>query len=87
MLHEADIVPGFGDDPLTWVDLLNFVMLIYAVYFQFYGLARRSVAATRAARASARCGHRSRATRLRRAVAQGSSPSATLVSKGPPELS
>ena len=46
VLHEADIVPGFGGDPLTWVDLLNFVMLIYAVYFQFYGLSRRNGAAT-----------------------------------------
>lgn len=46
VLHEADIVPGFGGDPLTWVDLLNFVMLIYAVYFQFYGLTRRNGAAT-----------------------------------------
>lgn len=45
VLHEAELAPGFGGDPLTWVDLLNFVMLIYAVYFQFYGLGRRSAAA------------------------------------------
>ncbi|PUA18264.1 hypothetical protein C7W93_14715 [Glaciimonas sp. PCH181] len=41
VLHEAEIVPGFGGDPLTWVDLLNYVMLIYVVYFQFYGLSRK----------------------------------------------
>ncbi|WP_109476885.1 hypothetical protein [Paraburkholderia sp. C35] len=41
VLHEAEIVPGFGGDPLTWVDLLNFVMLIYVVYFEFYGLSRK----------------------------------------------
>jgi len=38
VLHEVEIVPGFGGDPLTWVDLLNYVMLIYVVYFEFYGL-------------------------------------------------
>lgn len=41
VLHEAEIVPGFGGDPLTWVDLLNYVMLIYAVYFEFYGLSKK----------------------------------------------
>lgn len=41
VLHEAEIVPGFGGDPLTWVDLLNFVMLIYVVYFEFYGLPKK----------------------------------------------
>lgn len=40
VLHEAEIVPGFGGDPLTWVDLLNYVMLIYAVYFEFYGISK-----------------------------------------------
>lgn len=42
VLHEAEIVPGFGGDPLTWVDLLNYVMLIYAVYFEFYGLSKKT---------------------------------------------
>lgn len=42
VLHEAQIVPGFGGDPLTWVDLLNYVMLIYAVYFEFYGLSKKN---------------------------------------------
>ncbi|WP_250522940.1 MULTISPECIES: hypothetical protein [unclassified Caballeronia] len=41
VLHEAEIIPGFGGDPLTWVDLLNYVMLIYVVYFEFYGLSKR----------------------------------------------
>jgi len=41
VLHEAEIVPGFGGDPLTWVDLLNYVMLIYAVYFGFYPLTKK----------------------------------------------
>jgi AAT family amino acid transporter len=44
VLHEAEIVPGFGGDPLTWVDLLNYVMLIYAVYFEFYGLSKKKSA-------------------------------------------
>ena len=38
VLNEAAIVPGFGGDPLTWVDLLNLILLIYVVYFGFYGL-------------------------------------------------
>ncbi len=41
VLNEAPIVPGFGGDPLTWVDLLNFVLLIYIVYFGSYGLIRK----------------------------------------------
>ncbi|WP_218883815.1 hypothetical protein [Burkholderia guangdongensis] len=40
VLHESAIVPGFGGDPLTWVDLLNFVMLIYVVYFEFFGISK-----------------------------------------------
>lgn len=40
VLHESAIVPGFGGDPLTWVDLLNFVMLIYVVYFDFFGISK-----------------------------------------------
>lgn len=41
VLHEAEIVPGFGGDPLTWVDLLNLVLLIYVVYFGSYGLTKK----------------------------------------------
>lgn len=41
VLHEAEIVPGFGGDPLTWVDLLNLVMLIFVVYFGFYPLEKK----------------------------------------------
>jgi AAT family amino acid transporter len=41
VLNEAEIVPGFGGDPLTWVDLLNYVMLIYVVYFGFYPITKR----------------------------------------------
>ena len=41
VLNEAEIVPGFGGDPLTWVDLLNYVMLIFVVYFNFYPLSRK----------------------------------------------
>lgn len=41
ILHEAEIVPGFGGDPLTWVDLLNLVLLIYVVYFGSYGLNKK----------------------------------------------
>ncbi len=41
VLNEAPIVPGFGGDPLTWVDLLNFVMLVYILYFGNYGLVRK----------------------------------------------
>jgi amino acid transporter, AAT family len=41
VLNEAAIVPGFGGDPLTWVDLLNLVLLIYVVYFGFYGLVKK----------------------------------------------
>ncbi|MBR8394953.1 hypothetical protein KDX11_37240 [Burkholderia cenocepacia] len=42
VLHEKEVVPGFGGDPLTWVDLLNYVMLIYAVYFEFFGFSKRT---------------------------------------------
>jgi AAT family amino acid transporter len=42
VLHEAAIVPGFGGDPLTWVDLLNYVLLIFTVYFGCYGLLRKA---------------------------------------------
>jgi len=42
VLNEAPIVPGFGGDPLTWVDLLNLVMLVYVLYFGNYGLVRKS---------------------------------------------
>jgi AAT family amino acid transporter len=41
VLNEAVIVPGFGGDPLTWVDLLNYVLLIYIVYFGFYPLTKK----------------------------------------------
>lgn len=41
VLNEAAIVPGFGGDPLTWVDLLNLILLIYVVYFGFYGLIKK----------------------------------------------
>lgn len=41
ILHEAPIVPGFGGDPLTWVDLLNLILLIYVCYFGCYGLIRK----------------------------------------------
>lgn len=43
VLHEAEIVPGFGGDPLTWVDLLNTVLLIFVCYFGCYGLAKKQV--------------------------------------------
>ncbi len=41
VLHEAAITPGFHGDPLCWVDLLNYVMLIYVCYFGFYGLVKK----------------------------------------------
>lgn len=41
VLHEAAIIPGFGGDPLCWVDLLNYVMLIFVCYFGFYGLVKK----------------------------------------------
>ncbi len=41
VLHEAAIVPGFGGDPLGWWDLLNYVMLIFMVYFGAYGLLKK----------------------------------------------
>jgi AAT family amino acid transporter len=43
ILNEAAIVPGFGGDPLTWVDLLNLILLIYVVYFGCYGLIKKEV--------------------------------------------
>lgn len=42
ILHEAEISRGFGGDPLTWMDLMILVMLIYAVYFGSYGLSKKS---------------------------------------------
>jgi AAT family amino acid transporter len=44
VLHEAQIVPGFGGDPLTWVDLLNYIMLIFMVYFGAYPLVKKQQA-------------------------------------------
>ncbi|MBU0945470.1 MAG: hypothetical protein KJ804_11345 [Proteobacteria bacterium] len=41
VLNEAAIVPGFGGDPLTWVDLLNLILLFYVVYFGSYGLNKK----------------------------------------------
>lgn len=41
VLHEAQLIPGFGGDPLGWFDLLNYVMLIYMVYFGAYGLVKK----------------------------------------------
>lgn len=41
VLHEAEIIKGFGGDALTWVDLMVLVMLIYAVYFGSYGLIKK----------------------------------------------
>lgn len=43
VLHEATIVPGFGGDPLTWVDLLNYIMLIFMVYFGAYPLVKKQL--------------------------------------------
>ena len=42
VLHEAPIAPGFGGDPLTWVDLLNLVLLFYVVYFGCFPFAKKS---------------------------------------------
>ncbi len=41
VLHEAAIVPGFGGDPLTWVDLLNLILLIFVCYFGFFGITKK----------------------------------------------
>jgi len=41
VLNEAEIVSGFGGDPLTWVDLLNLILLIFVVYFDSYGLRKK----------------------------------------------
>lgn len=43
VLNEAAIVPGFGGDPLTWVDLLNLILLFYVVYFGSYGLVKKEI--------------------------------------------
>lgn len=42
VLHEPAIVPGFGGDPLTWVDLLNLILLIFVCYFGSYGLVKKA---------------------------------------------
>ncbi len=43
--NEASMVPGFGGDPLTWVDLLNLILSIYVVYFgATYGFIRKEAA-------------------------------------------
>jgi len=42
VLHEAEISHGFGGDPLTWVDLMMLIMLIYAVYFGSYGFIKKN---------------------------------------------
>lgn len=41
VLHEAPIVSGFGGDPLTWVDLVNYVLLIWVAYFGCYGINKK----------------------------------------------
>lgn len=41
-LHEAEFSPGFGGDPLTWMDLMIYVMLIYVVYLGSYGLTKKA---------------------------------------------
>jgi AAT family amino acid transporter len=46
VLNEAAIVPGFGGDPLTWVDLLNLILLIYVVYFGCYGLIKKEASSS-----------------------------------------
>ncbi len=42
VLNEKEISPGFGGDPLTWVDLMIYVMLVYVIYFGSYGLNRKT---------------------------------------------
>ncbi len=41
VLNEPEIIAGFGGDPLTWVDILNLVMLIWVCYFGFYGIRKK----------------------------------------------
>lgn len=41
VLNEAEIAPGFGGDPLTWIDLMIYVMLVYVIYLGSYGLNRK----------------------------------------------
>jgi AAT family amino acid transporter len=41
VLHEAQIVSGFGGDPLTWFDVLVYILLIYMVYFGAYPLLKK----------------------------------------------
>lgn len=41
ILHEAAIVPGFGGDPLTWVDLLNLILLYYVCYWGYLGVKKK----------------------------------------------
>ena len=42
VLHEAEISPGFGGDPLTWMDLMIYVMLVYVIYLGSYGLTKKT---------------------------------------------
>lgn len=42
VLHEAKISPSFGGDPLTWMDLMIYVMLIYVIYLGSYGLTKKA---------------------------------------------
>ena len=42
VLHEAEISPGFGGDPLTWMDLMIYVTLVYAIYLGSYGLIKKA---------------------------------------------
>lgn len=41
VLHLAPIVPGFGGDPLTWVDILNYILLVYVVYWACWPFAKK----------------------------------------------
>lgn len=42
VLNEKEIAPGFGGDPLTWIDLMIYVMLVYVIYLGSYGLNKKS---------------------------------------------
>ena len=42
VLNEKEIAAGFGGDPLTWIDLMIYVMLVYVIYLGSYGLNRKS---------------------------------------------
>ena len=42
ILHEAEVVKGFGGNPLSFMDLAVLVMLIYAIYFGSYGFNRKT---------------------------------------------